>query len=83
MKSNYPPDLYVPFFDEFINHLVEISGLTFDGLCFLVLIGAAHVLGFGYRFLPSTTMRHLYGLILGFPFQFLMYREKVLIWWIP
>ena len=68
ITKEYPPALYVPYFDDMISFLVEKSGITFDVMLFMVLILMSIGLGVGYRFIRNTNMRHCWGLIFGIPF---------------
>jgi len=49
----------------------------------LSIIGMSALMGLFYRLTPdkSVTLRHVYGLVFGFIFQFLMFREKIVFWW--
>ncbi len=66
--GEFPPALYVAYFDDLINFLVEKSGISFDFIAFLFLWLLSHILGVGYRFITNTNMRHYWGLIFGIPF---------------
>jgi len=69
-------------FDNWFNLTVaKPLGLQPTIILFLLLQISQWPLSYMFMFINGAKKRHIWGLIFSIPIQYLMYREKVLLWW--